>query len=63
VRGMFGGAPARILPLERRSKKQSAGSVARYTTGGMTERTSWYGISPVETCRSILRLNTGVWTA
>ncbi len=35
VRGMFGGTPARILPLERRSKKLFAENVAPYTTGGM----------------------------
>lgn len=40
VRGVFGGPQARILPLERRSKKHAVGNAAQYSMGGMTARAS-----------------------
>jgi hypothetical protein len=38
MRGVFGEPKARILPLERRSKKHAAGNVALYRVDGMTGR-------------------------
>lgn len=61
VRGVFGGISARILPLERRSKKLFAENVAQYTADGMTVRLSWYETCLAETCMYTWRLNTGVW--
>jgi hypothetical protein len=40
VRGVFGGNVARILPLERRSKKPFADVVAQCTISGMTANAS-----------------------
>jgi hypothetical protein len=63
VRGKFGGAKGRILPLERRSKKQFVDRVEPCTGSGTTARLSWYETCPAGTCKSTLRLSTDVWTA
>ena len=63
VRGVFGGPAARILPLQRRSKKPYAAGVVLYTARGMTASSNWYGTCPAGTWISTWRLNTGVLIA
>ena len=63
VRGIFGKPKARILPLIRRSKKQSAVNVAPCTEDGMTASSRGYEIYPTGIRTCIWKLNTGVWTA
>lgn len=56
VRGMFGKPKARILPLERRSKKHVVGSVALYRPDGMTAKRDLYETCLAGTHTSTLRL-------
>ena len=63
IRGVFGKPKARILPLERRSKKHVAKNAEQYKMGGMTVSASKYGIFLVEIRMCILKLKPGVWTA
>lgn len=49
VRGVFGGPPALIVPLKRRSKKLSAGSAEHYTTVGTIASVNWYEMFRAET--------------
>jgi hypothetical protein len=63
VRGVFGGYPALILPLKRRSKKLFVEIVALSTMGGTTVSLSWYEMYHAVTSTSIWRLSTGVWLA
>lgn len=63
VRGVFGGYPALILPLKRRSKKLFVDVVALSTVGGTTVSSSWYEIFRAVTNMFTWRLSTGVWIA
>jgi hypothetical protein len=63
VRGVFGGHPALILPLSRRSKKLFVEVVALSTMGGTTGSSSRYEIFRAVTSIFIWRLSTGGWIA
>ena len=63
LRGVFGKPKARILPLERRSKKHVVENVALYRAAGTIARQSWYEICLAVIRTYILRLNIGVCTA
>jgi len=53
VRGVFGDSSARVVTLVRRSKKQSARSVAGYILAGTTARHGASAICPAATRGSI----------
>lgn len=61
VRGVFGGYPALMLPLKRRSKKPFVDVVELSTVGGTTVNSSLYEICRAVTSMFIWRLSTGVW--
>jgi hypothetical protein len=63
MRGIFGGYPALILPLKRRSKKRFVEAVALSTVGGMTVNSNCYEICLAVTNMFIWRLSTGGWIA
>ena len=60
VRGIFGKPKARILPLIRRSKKQSAVNVAPCIENGTTASLRRYETYPAGIRTYIWKLSTGV---
>jgi hypothetical protein len=62
VRGVFGDAKARILPLKRRSKKRDAVNVEQCIKAGMIARQDLLGICHAEIRACTWRSSSGGWT-
>ena len=52
VQGMFGDAWARLITLDRRGKKPSAGRVGRFTAATTTDLDGGYGICRADSIES-----------